>query len=133
MAGAPPELLAQVELFQGLDARELKQIAGSMKEHRYEPGRAVVSEGEGGVGFFVIAQGSAKVTVAGAEVATLGPGSAFGEIALVADTRRTATVTAESELSCWTLTSWVFRPIVEANPALAWKLLQQMGRLLGER
>jgi len=133
MAGAPPELLAQVELFRGLDARELKEIAGSMREHRYESGRAVVSEGEGGVGFFVIAEGTAKVSVEGGEVATLGPGNSFGEIALLADTKRTATVTAQSDLTCWTLTSWVFRPIVESNPALAWKLLQQMGRLLGDR
>jgi CRP/FNR family cyclic AMP-dependent transcriptional regulator len=133
MPGAPIELLAKVELFSGLDERELKEIAGSMREHRYEAGRAVVTEGEGGVGFFVIAEGSAKVSVDGGEVATLGPGSAFGEVALIADTKRTATVTAETELHCWTLTSWVFRPIVEANPALAWKLLQQMGHLLGDR
>ncbi len=133
MPGAPTELLAKVELFRDLNKRELKEIAGSMKEYSYAAGRVVVTEGEGGVGFFVIAEGSAKVTVGGGEVATLGPGSAFGEIALIAETKRTATVTAETELHCWTLTSWVFRPIVEANPALAWKLLQQMGHLLGDR
>lgn len=133
MAGAPIELLARVELFRDLDSRELKQIAGSMKEHRYEAGRAVVTEGEGGVGFFVIADGSAKVTLKGGDVRTLGPGDGFGEIALVADIKRTATVSAETDLTCWTLTSWVFRPVVESNPSIAWKLLHELGRLLADK
>jgi CRP-like cAMP-binding protein len=133
MAGAPLELVSQVDLFHGLGTRELKEIAGSMKQHRYEPGRAIVSEGEGGVGFFVISEGTATVSVGGQEVATLGPGSSFGEVALVSEAKRTATVTAESELSCWSLTSWAFRPIVETHPAMAWTLLQEFGRRLAER
>lgn len=133
MAGAPTELLARVALFRDLDQRELKEIAGSMKEYSYEAGRAIVTEGEGGVGFFVIADGSAKVTVEGGEVRTLGPGDYFGEIALLADTKRTATVTAETDLTCWALSSWAFRPIVGGNASIAWKLLQAMARMLGSR
>jgi CRP-like cAMP-binding protein len=130
MVGAPIELLAGVELFGGLNARELKAIAGSMKEHRYEAGRNVVTEGQKGVGFFVIAAGTATVTIAGGEVRTLGPGDSFGEIALVTEAGRTATITAETDLTCWGLPSWAFRPIVESNPSIASKLQQEMSRLL---
>lgn len=133
MAGPSTDLLARVDLFSELSKRELKQISASMKEYRYPPGRAVVTEGEGGIGFFVIAEGTAKVSVEGGDVRKLGPGASFGEIALVAETPRTATVTAESDLTCWALTSWAFRPIVKSNPAIAWKLLQKLGGLLAGR
>ena len=132
MAAAPPTaFLAQVGLFSDLSPRELKAIAGSMREHRYPAGREVVAEGKPGVAFFVIADGAAVVMRAGGGVATLGPGVHFGEIALITEVERTASVTAQTDLVCWTLTSWVFRSIVKANPPIAWKLLQRLGRLVG--
>jgi CRP-like cAMP-binding protein len=133
MIGAPIELLGRVELLSELDQRQLKELAGSMRNRRYAPAQDVVVEGEGGVGFFVIEEGTAAVTIDGTEVRTLGPGDSFGEIALVADTKRTATVTARTDLTCWGLSSWAFRPIVAANPALASRLQRQNERLLAER
>lgn len=132
MAGAPLELLSRVELFRDLDQHELREIAGSMKDRHYQAGHAIVTEGEGGVGFFVIAEGTAAVSIDGQEVRTLGPGDSFGEIALVTETKRTATVSAETDLTCWGLASWAFRPFVAANPSLASRLHQQMDRLLGD-
>jgi CRP/FNR family transcriptional regulator, cyclic AMP receptor protein len=130
MPGAPTELLAKVDLFSDLDQRELKQIAGAMRDYSFDAGRAVVTEGTAGVGFFVIEEGKAKVTLEGGDLRSLGPGDYFGEIALIADIKRSATVTAETPLKCWGLTSWAFRPIVAENSSIAWKLLQALARLV---
>lgn len=128
---APKEILQRVPLFSDLDDRELNRIAGSMKERTFNSGETVVIEGEGGVGFFVIDSGRATVSVGGEQRRKLGPGDYFGEVALLGETDRTATVTAEEELRCYGLTSWAFRPIVEENASVAWKLLQSLGKMLG--
>jgi CRP-like cAMP-binding protein len=130
MATAPVELIKGVPLFSDLDDRELRQIAQSMKERTFGAGDVVTEEGKGGVGFFVIDDGNAKVSVGGQERGALGPGDYFGEIALIADIDRTATITAESDLRCYGMTFWDFRPLVENNASIAWKLLQAMAQRL---
>jgi CRP/FNR family cyclic AMP-dependent transcriptional regulator len=130
MAGAPTDLLERVPLFSDLEHKELEQIAGSMKQRTFTPGETVVAEGDQGVGFFVIENGIATVSVGGDDVRTLKPGDHFGEIALLAGGDRTSTITADSELTCWGLTSWAFRPLVEENASIAWKLLQAMAKML---
>jgi CRP-like cAMP-binding protein len=124
MASPAADLLKQVPLFSDLDPRELEQIASSMKQRSFSSGQQIAVEGESGVGFFVIEDGEAMVTVHGDEVRTLGPGDYFGEIALIAQSPRTATVTANSELKTYGMTFWDFRPLVEETPSIAWKLLQ---------
>lgn len=118
------ELLKQVPLFSDLDEAERKQIANSMKPRTFSAGQQIAVEGESGVGFFVIEDGTAKVTVHGEEVRTLGAGDYFGEVALITQGPRSATVTAETDLKTYGMTSWEFRPLVEDTPSLAWKLLQ---------
>ena len=130
---APVELLEQIPLFEGLSRRELEQIAQSFKERRFDAGDTVAAEGAGGVGFFVIAEGTASVDVHGEDRGQLGPGSYFGEVALIDDqARRTATITAETDLLTYGLTSWNFRPLVESNAEIAWRLLQVMAKRLRE-
>ena len=133
MAEAPIELLEQIPLFEGLPRDELGRIARSFKDRRFSAGDTVTAEGAGGVGFFVIGEGTAKVEVHGEERGRLGAGDYFGELALIEDqARRTATIVADSDLTCYGLTSWEFRPLVETNAAIAWKLLQVMARRLRE-
>lgn len=133
MASKATELLQRVPLFSGLDPRELETIARTVHERTFRAGDKVASEGEGGVGFFVISEGEAKVEVGGSEVRTLGPGDHFGEIALITEGPRTATVTASSELKCFGLTPWEFRPLVQTNASIAWKLLQALAKQLDQR
>jgi CRP-like cAMP-binding protein len=91
-----------------------------------------VVEGEPGVGFFVIESGTARVSVGGEERRRLGPGDYFGEIALISQSARSATVTAETPVQCWGLTSWEFRPIVQSDVTIAWSLLEALAKMLGE-
>ena len=129
---APTDLLRRVPLFEGLGDRDLKRLSEVFKERTFAAGDAIATEGHSGVGFFVIESGEAKVTVGGEEVATLGAGNYFGEIALIDAGTRTATVTAATKLQCYGLTSWEFRPLVEENATIAWELLQVLARRLRE-
>ena len=127
---APPELVQQVPLFAGLDKREVQGLASSMKERTFKPGDRIAAEGETGIGFFLIEEGEATVSIGGEERGTLKAGDHFGEVALVDDGARTATVTAKTPLKVYGITAWEFRPLVEQNASLAWKLLQEMAKRL---
>ena len=127
---APEELIQQVPLFSGLSKNDLQGLASSMKERTFSEGDTVATEGQSGIGFFIIDEGEAAVSVGGEERATLGHGDYFGEIALIDDGARTATITAKSPLKCYGITSWEFRPLVESNAGLAWKMLQMMAKRL---
>jgi len=129
-AEAPTELIQKVPLFADLDKNELDMLTRSFKERTFQAGQTVAEEGSGGVGFFVIDDGTAKVVVHGEERGKLGPGDYFGEIALIDEGARSASITAETDLRCYGLTSWEFRPLVETNASIAWKLLQAMAKKL---
>ena len=123
-------MLKKVPLFAGLDDRELGEIAASMQERRVGAGETVLEQGAAGAGFFVIEEGEAEVTVNGEPRGTIGPGDYFGEIALLTGSDRTATVTARTEMTCHGLTPWNFKPLVESNSGIAWKLLTAMAQKL---
>ena len=125
--------LTQVPLFSGLSQRQLKQLARNFKEREFRPGTSMVRQGEmSGVGFFVITGGEASVSVDGMEVAKLGPGDHFGELALISEQVRSATVTAEGPLQCLVMAFWDFRRFAKENPDVTWKLLQHLVGLLTE-
>ena len=126
MARASADVLKRVPLFAGLDDRELEQIAGTMRERRFSSGDTVTEEGAGGAGFFIVEEGSADVSVDGERRGSIGAGDYFGEIALLTGSDRTATITATSDMVCWGMTPWDFRPLVESNSVIAWKLLTAM-------
>lgn len=128
MASEATQLLQRVPLFSGLDPRELETIARTVHERTFDAGDTVAQQGQGGVGFFVIREGEASVEIGGNEVRRLGPGDHFGEIALIAEGPRTATITAQSQLRCYGLTPWEFRPLVQTNASIAWKLLQALAQ-----
>ena len=130
MARPSADTIANVPLFSDLEPRELERIADSFKERRYGAGETIASEGKSGAGFFVIGEGTASVTVGGDQRATLGPGDYFGEIALIDEGARTASLTAETDMVCYGMTFWEFRPIVESDSRIAWKLLQALARKL---
>jgi CRP-like cAMP-binding protein len=133
MSDARIEIFRRVPLFDGLSDKELTAVAGAAKERRFDTGDVVVGEGEGGVGFFVIADGSARVETHGQRRATLGPGDSFGEVALLDEGgRRTATVIAESPLGVLGLTAWQFTPLLEQYPSIAIKLAKVLARRLRE-
>jgi len=126
VANGPAETLKKVPLFAGLDDRERQQIASSMRERRYKAGDTVTQEGSGGAGFFVVEEGEADVSVGGDAKGSIGPGDYFGEIALINESPRTATLTAKTDMLCYGMTPWEFRPLVESNSSIAWKLLTAM-------
>jgi len=124
------ELLQRVPLFADLEKRDLTQIASSFKAREYAAGDTLAIEGEGGVGFFLIESGEATVSVRGQEIARLKAGDSFGEVALIDDGARTATVTADTDMVCYGMSFWEFRPIVESSSQIAWKLLQALAKQL---
>ncbi len=126
MAKPSTDLLRNVRLFSELDERDLQSLAEEFNERHFSAGDQIAMEGEGGLMFFVVESGEASVNVGGREVGTLGPGDAFGEIALIDRRPRTATVTALSDMRAYGLPVFVFRPFVEARPNVAWKLLEAL-------
>jgi CRP/FNR family transcriptional regulator, cyclic AMP receptor protein len=130
MAGAPVEALRRVPLFAGLSGREVEQIALLFKERHFSAGETIVKEGSDGAAFFLIYSGEAIVSVGGAERASLTAGDYFGEIALIDEGTRSATITATSDLVCYGLTLWEFRPLVLENAAIGWKLMQSLAQKL---
>ena len=129
---ASAEQIQNVPIFADLDKKELDALVSSFKERTFEAGETIASEGAGGIGFFIIGEGEAKVMRGDQEVARLGPGDYFGELALIDEGTRTATLVAESDMTCYGLTAWEFRPLVEGNSQIAWKLLQALAKQLRE-
>jgi len=126
----PPEVVTSVPFFAGLSEDEVERISRQFKRRTFPAGATITKEGAGGAAFFVIESGDAVVTVHGREVARLGRGDYFGEVALIDEGARTATVTAATEVVGHGITYWEFRPLVQTNATIAWNLLQTLAKRL---
>lgn len=130
MSAPSIDQLRGVSLFADLDDATLGALADDFVEREFGLGAEIATEGTGGLNFFIVDSGEATVTVGGKQVGTLGPGDAFGEIALVDKSARSATITATSALRAFALPVWSFRSFVETRPAVAWKLLEVLAERL---
>ncbi len=114
--------LAGISLFDGLSDDELAQLAPRFEVKTVSEGVRVASEGASGYSFFVLAEGSAVVTLEDETVATYAPGDFFGEMAILGDGRRTATVTTTAPAKVLTLFGTEFRRLQQSHPTIAAQL-----------
>ena len=124
------DLLKRVPLFAGCSKAELQRVASLADELDLGEGATLIREGERGREFIVVVEGSVRVTRKGKKVRDLGAGDFIGEIALVSDVPRTATVTSTSPVRLLVVTDRAFRGLVEQMPSIATKVLQSLGERL---
>jgi CRP-like cAMP-binding protein len=118
----------KAKLFDGLPDSEVRSIEKQMKTVRHAAGHEIVVRGEGGVGFMVIVDGTVTVKTVTGHSRTLGPGDSFGEMALLDHEGRSATATAESDVTLATIPEWNFKPFLKEHPEVAYRLLQTLSR-----
>jgi CRP-like cAMP-binding protein len=126
------EHLAQVPLFSACSKKELQMLAKRAEDVKVDAGKVLVSEGSAGAEFFVILDGTAKVSRHGQEVATLGPSQFFGDLALLDRAPRNATVTAVTPMELVVLGQREFSALIDEVPGFAHKLLAGLARRLRE-
>lgn len=126
------EYLRKVPIFKTLPPKELEFVARSVKERIYEPGAVIVRQGDPGVGFFLIVEGIVEVTHDTHKIRDMGPGEFFGEMALMEERIRTATVTSKARTRCLQLVRWDFRALLKENPELAVRMLEVVVQRLRE-
>ena len=126
------QALKGVPLFEGLSRKELVQLERICEDLQVESGKVLCEESQTGHEFFVIVDGKVQVTRKGRRVATLGGGDFVGEIALVTELPRTATVTAETPVRLFVLTRREFHAVLDQNPKVERKVLRVLARRLAE-
>ncbi len=127
------QALAQVPLFQGLSKRQLDGLASTATQRTYAAGDRIVAQGQGGIGLFVILSGSAQAIHTDTEgqeivVNTFGPTDFFGELAMLNDQPRTASVVATADTECLILTRWEFLGKLETDGKMAVLILQELAK-----
>lgn len=127
------EFLARVPLFQGLKARQLERLARRFVPREYPAGHAIVTQGKGGEGFFIIEAGQAQVIRERADgekvvVNSFGPMDFFGELALLDDGPRTASVITTEPTRCLALTRWDFLAVLREDVEMAITILEELAR-----
>ena len=130
------DTLARVDLFSSLDKKELQALSKSCQERKYSAGSTWSKQGDSGVGLYVIINGHVKTTLAKnpdraeVDLGTSGPGSVLGEMALLDDLPRSATITAVDDVTALLLPVWEFRTTIRSHPEIALKLLAVLSKRL---
>lgn len=133
---ANAETLAQVDIFSALDKKELQILANSCQERSYSAGTTIMAQGDTGVGLYVIKSGKVRITQASnpdraeEEIGAAGPGEVLGEMALLDDLPRSASVVAVEDVQALLLPVWEFRTALRNHPDIALKLLGSLSRRL---
>ncbi|MDQ1438316.1 MAG: family transcriptional regulator, cyclic receptor protein [Acidimicrobiaceae bacterium] len=122
--------LAEVPMFSACTKKELGEIGRHTDEVAFEPGTTLVREGDPGQEFFILLSGSARVTRKGKELAVLGAGEWFGELALLDKAPRNATVTATTPVKVLVLSQRSFKGLLSEVPTISVRLLTGMARRL---
>jgi CRP-like cAMP-binding protein len=125
---AKVELLSTVPLSAGLSKRQLARLASIADQLEVRQGKVLIREGALGQEFFILLDGKVEVSRKGKKLATRGKGDFFGEIALVSDVPRVATVTAVSPLRVLVIRDREFRELLEDTPAVAIKVLKALAK-----
>ena len=120
--------IKQAKLFLGLPDSELRSIEKQLKVVKHPAGHDIVVRGEGGVGFMIITDGTVTVNTASGRKRKLGPGDSFGEMALLDQEGRSATVKADTDVTLATIPEWNFKPFLHEHPEVAYRLLQTLSR-----
>ena len=125
------KFLSKVPLFQSLNKKQLEQLASWLVKREFGAGQTIVEQGKGGEGFFILVAGKAEATRERADgtkivVNQFGPTDYFGELALLDDGIRTATVVATEKVECLVLVRWDFLAKLETNADMAVKILQEL-------
>jgi CRP-like cAMP-binding protein len=124
------EALKRLPLFEGLSKKELTELARRTEDLDFGPGKVLCEQGDVGTNFFVILEGEVEVTQDGTSRGTRSAGDFFGEIALVEDVPRTATVTAKTQLRFFVLSSKNFQSVLDQHPAVERKVLRTLVKRL---
>jgi CRP-like cAMP-binding protein len=125
-------VIASVDLFRDLSKSQLKRLAEASIEVSHPPGKAVATEGRGGLAFHLILEGSATVSKDGRVLRTLGPGDYFGEISMIDGLPRSATVTAIEPLKAVAIPHVDFEGVIDDDPEFARHLLKTLCARLRE-
>lgn len=120
--------LKDSKLLKGLPEGEVRAAQKQMKEVRHPAGHEIVVRGDGGVGFMIIIEGTVAVETVQGKTRKLGPGDSFGEMALLDHEGRSATITAETDVTMATIPEWNFKPFLKEHPEVAYRLLQTLSR-----
>jgi len=120
--------LGTATLFAGLPEREIREITQKFDERRHPAGWEIVAGGAAGAGFMVVGEGQLEVVLPDGRTRELGPGDAFGEMALLDKERRSASVRARTDVTIYWLPAWEFKPFLVAHPEVSYRLLEQLSR-----